>query len=454
MKKTILFLMSVMVALSAAATDRFYIEDFIISPGETKQVSIMLDNDEEYTALQVDLLLPEGLTVEMDDGEYVFDLTSRKASDHTLSSMMHEDGAIRIIAYSLNVNPFKGNSGALVTFNLIADEDFKGPAPIQLKNMLFTTPQGIEIPFQNETTIVYSESISTMLGDVNSDGKVTIDDAVTLIDFLLNGSGDPSNMTAADVDENGYISIDDVVLLIDMLLNGGTPTHFIEIYAVNGVLFTMVRVPAGSFMMGATEEQGSEANSWEKPVHEVTLSNAYLIGETEVTQELWLAVMGTNPSKHEGNLQKPVENVSWLDCQEFISRLNELSGLSFRLPTEAEWEYAARGANRSHGYKYAGSDDVADVGNVLNTTTLPVGSLQPNELNLYDMSGNVDEWVWDFFGYYTSEPQTDPKGPEEGSEHMYRGGSWYGGANVARVSYRFFRASTFQRGTMGLRLAL
>lgn len=453
MKKTVLFLMSVLAVLSAAATDRFYIEDFIISPGETKQVSIMLDNDEQYTALQVDLLLPEGLTVEMEDGDYVFALTSRKASDHTLSSMMHEDGSIRIIVYSLNVKPFKGNSGALITFNLIADENFNGPAPILLKNMLFTTPQGIEIPFQNETTIVYSESISTMLGDANNDGKVSIEDAVALIDFLLSSNGESLNITAADVDENGYISIDDVVLLIDMLLAGSTPTYYREIYAVNGVLFTMIRVPAGSFMMGATEEQGSDAYNWEKPVHEVTLSS-YMIGETEVTQELWLAVMGTNPSKHIGSLQKPVENVTWPDCQEFISRLNQLTGISFRLPTEAQWEYAARGGNHSHGYKYAGSDNIADVGNISSSTTLPVGSLQPNELYIYDMSGNVDEWVWDYFDYYTSDPQVNPTGPETGTDHVYRGGSWYNGADVARVSYRFFRSNTFQRGTLGLRLAL
>ena len=127
--------------------------------------------------------------------------------------------------------------------------------------------------------------------------------------------------------------------------------------------------------MGATEEQGDEVYNWEKPVHEVTLTSSYLIGETEVTQELWMAVMGTNPSKHEGSLQKPVENVTWPDCQEFILRLNQLTGLSFRLPTEAEWEYAARGGNRTHGYKYAGSNNIDDVACVNSTTTLPVYNL-------------------------------------------------------------------------------
>ena len=297
-------------------------------------------------------------------------------------------------------------------------------------------------------------NVYTEAGDVDGDGFVKIDDVTALIDHLL-GSNSSIDVGNADINYDGVVTIADVTELIDYLLSGNASMTTRETFTVNGVSFTMIRVPAGTFMMGATEEQGSDANSWEKPVHEVTLSNSYLIGETEVTQELWLAVMGTNPSKHEGSLQKPVENVSWLDCQEFISQLNALTGLTFRMPTEAEWEYAARGANRSRGYKYAGSNDIADVGNVSSSTTMPVGSLQPNELNIYDMSGNVDEWVWDLFGYYTSEPQTDPTGPADGSsDHMYRGGSWYSGANTARVSYRFFRASTFKRGTMGLRLAL
>ena len=297
-------------------------------------------------------------------------------------------------------------------------------------------------------------NVYTEAGDVDGDGFVKIDDVTALIDHLL-GSNSSIDVGNADINYDGVVSIADVTGLIDYLLGGGASMSTRETFTVNGVNFTMIRVPAGTFMMGATEEQGSDANRWEKPVHEVTLTSSYLIGETEVTQELWLAVMGTNPSKHEGSLQKPVENVSWLDCQEFISQLNALTGLTFRMPTEAEWEYAARGANRSRGYKYAGSNDIADVGNVSSSTTMPVGSLQPNELNIYDMSGNVDEWVWDLFGYYTSEPQIDPTGPADGgSDHMYRGGSWYGGANVARVSYRFFRANTFKRGTMGLRLAL
>lgn len=296
-------------------------------------------------------------------------------------------------------------------------------------------------------------NVYTDAGDVDGDGFVKIDDVTVLIDHLLGGN--PSiDVTNADINYDGAISIADVTTLIDILLNGDTGISSRETFTVNGISFTMIRVAPGTFRMGATEEQGSDVYNWEKPAHEVTLTSPYLIGETEVTQELWLAVMGTNPSKHTGSLQKPVENVTWPDCQEFIARLNQLTGLSFRLPTEAEWEYAARGGSHSHGYKYAGSDYIADVGNISSSTTLPVGSLQANELYLYDMSGNVDEWVSDYWGSYTSGPQTNPTGPSSGTEHVYRSGSWYSGADVARVSYRFHRSNTFQRGTLGLRLAL
>jgi formylglycine-generating enzyme required for sulfatase activity len=225
-----------------------------------------------------------------------------------------------------------------------------------------------------------------------------------------------------------------------------------EVYTVNGVSFTMIPVDGGTFRMGATEEQGEDVINWELPVHEVTLSS-YCIGETEVTQELWLAVMGTNPSKNPGDLQRPVENVTWTDCQEFIAQLNALTGRNFRLPTEAEWEFAARGGNKSKGYKYSGSNNVNDVAWIADGTHA-VAQLQPNELYLYDMSGNVEEWIWDYFDYYTSDPQTDPTGPETGTNRIYRGGSWYSGESTCRVSFRMHRAESFKRGTMGLRLAL
>ena len=293
-------------------------------------------------------------------------------------------------------------------------------------------------------------NVYTDVGDVDCDGFVKINDVTALIDHLL-GSNSSIDVGNADINYDGVVTIADVTELIDCLLSGTSMTTR-ETFTVNGVSFTMIRVPAGTFMMGATAEQGDDFIGWERPVHEVTLSS-YSVGETEVTQELWQAVMGSNPSKHTGDLQLPVENVSWTDCQEFIAQLNALTGRNFRLPTEAEWEFAARGGNRSKGYKYAGSNNVNDVAWIADGTNA-VAQLQPNELYLYDMSGNVEEWINDYWSSYTSAPQTNPTGPETGTNRVYRGGSWYSGEPSCRVSFRMSRAESFKRGTMGLRLAL
>ena len=211
-----------------------------------------------------------------------------------------------------------------------------------------------------------------------------------------------------------------------------------ETFTVNGVSFKMIKVEGGTFNMGATSEQGSDAGSNEYPVHSVTLSD-YYIGETEVTQELWEAVMGSNPSYFKGS-QNPVEKVSWNDCKEFITKLNRLTGKNFRLPTEAEWEYAARGGNKSKGYyKYSGSntiDNVAWYDGNSSSATHNVKTKSPNELGIYDMSGNVWEWCEDWFGDYSSGSQTNPTGPSSGSYRVLRGGSWYGSAKGYRVSGR------------------
>lgn len=222
---------------------------------------------------------------------------------------------------------------------------------------------------------------------------------------------------------------------------------------VNGVSFTMVAVEGGTFQMGATSEQGSDAYSDEKPVHSVTLSD-YYIGETEVTQELWQAVMGNNPSTFSGS-QRPVETVSWNDCQKFITKLNRLTGKNFRLPTEAEWEYAARGGNKSKGYKYSGSNTI---GNVAwyeynsNSRTHDVKTKTPNELGIYDMSGNVWEWCQDWFGSYSSGSQTNPTGPSSGSYRVLRGGCWNGDAKGCRVSYRSSNSPGRRNSNYGFRV--
>ena len=235
-----------------------------------------------------------------------------------------------------------------------------------------------------------------------------------------------------------------------------------QTFNVNGVSFTMIAVEGGTFKMGAqsTDSSGdnydSDAYSYESPVHNVTLSS-YYIGETEVTQELWEAVMGSNPSYYSGYPQRPVEYVSWNDCQEFITKLNNLTGKNFRLPTEAEWEYAARGGNKSKGYKYSGSntiDNVAWYTDNSSSQTHDVKTKQANELGIYDMSGNVYEWCQDWYGSYGSGSQTNPKGPASGSNRVNRGGSWCYYAKGCRVSFRSYDNPADRYYYLGLRLSL
>ncbi len=224
---------------------------------------------------------------------------------------------------------------------------------------------------------------------------------------------------------------------------------------LNKLINNMVYVSGGTFTMGGTSEQGSDAYDDEKPTHNVTLSS-YYICKYEVTQALWRAVMGSNPSNFKGD-NLPVECVSWNDCQTFINRLNSYTGRNFRLPTEAEWEFAARGGNYSRRYKYSGSNYIGDVAwydSNSGRRTHPVGTKQANELGLYDMSGNVWEWCSDWYGSYSSYSQSNPTGPNSGSPRVLRGGSWYCFARRCRSSFRAYNAPGISAGSLGLRLVL
>ena len=226
-------------------------------------------------------------------------------------------------------------------------------------------------------------------------------------------------------------------------------------FTVKGVSFEMVYVEGGCFDMGATTEQGSDAYDNEYPVHSVTLSD-YYIGRCEVTQELWEAVMGSNPSYFKG-AQNPVESVSWNDCQNFIKKLNSLTGRTFCLPTEAEWEYAARGGNQSSRYKYSGSGNIGDVAWYDDNSggkTHAVGTQTANELGIYDMSGNVWELCSDWYGSYSAGAQTNPQGPSSGSRRVLRGGSWCYFAGYCRVSARRSSDPDSSNNSIGLRLVL
>ncbi len=289
-------------------------------------------------------------------------------------------------------------------------------------------------------------------GDVNGDLEVNIADVNAVIDVIFSDVTNPS----ADVNGDGEINIGDINAVIDIILGGGpTPPSNIETFTVNGISFKMVKVEGGTFTMGASDDD-TEAFDREKPAHEVTLSS-YSIGQTEVTQELWQAVMGSNPSEFTGDLSRPVEQMSWNDCETFITKLNEMTGKQFRLPTEAEWEFAARGGNLSQGYIYAGSntiDDVAWYSGNSSSTTHPVATKAPNELGLYDMSGNVWEWCQDWYGAYSSAAQTNPTGPTSGSDRVSRGGCWGSLAGGCRVSYRYGSYPSYRDYILGLRLAL
>ena len=234
-------------------------------------------------------------------------------------------------------------------------------------------------------------------------------------------------------------------------LSGNT----ITIPVKNGINIEMVKVEAGSFDMGATSEMENPYED-EKPVRRVTLTNNYYVGKYEVTQALWQAVMGSNPSSFKG-YDLPVEEVSWNDCQDFISKLNAMTGKRFRLPTEAEWEYAARGGKKSRGYQYSGSNTLGDVawyGDNSGSKTHAVGTKQPNELGIYDMTGNVWEWCQDWYDSYSSSPQTNPTGAASGSSRVLRGGSWYFSARDCRTSYRDCITPDYRDGNLGLRLVL
>ncbi len=228
---------------------------------------------------------------------------------------------------------------------------------------------------------------------------------------------------------------------------------------VRGVNFVMKGVQGGTFTMGRTRDQGTEAiDVWNEGTHRVALSS-FRIGQTEVTQQLWEAVMSSNPSWYKGG-NLPVEDMTVDDIKTFIQKLNSLTGRHFRLPTEAEWEYAARGGSKSRGYKYSGSNNVSEVawhyqsGEEL--TSHPVATKKPNELGLYDMSGNVTEVVADKGGMYPKTMQINPKGPSSGDYMIERGGAvGHSSLDVLRVSVRsFFSYKGAHSSGRGFRLAL
>ena len=345
------------------------------------------------------------------------------------------------------------------TFNMYdaTNDEYRMTVTVDLTNQVVSANDHGEVIFSSPYYgyKIYKEK--NRIGLALKEGKPVDVNAETSTYFII--IRDNGNIIASF---DGYefpmrsVNVSATANTYDQLAKALTNTTSNRTFTVGGVSFTMVYVQGGMFTMGATSEQGSDAYDDEKPTHRVTLNN-YYIGQTEVTQALWQAVMGSNPSYFTGNLQRPVECVSWDDCQEFIRKLNSITGQKFRLPTEAEWEYAARGGIKSRGYKYSGSntiDNVAWYDGNSGDTTHPVGTKSANELGIYDMSGNVWEWCQDWYGDYSSSSQTNPQGPSSGSHRVFRGGSWLLNAGHCRMSYRLRLDPDISYIILGLRLAL
>ena len=340
----------------------------------------------------------------------------------------------------------------------------------KLKFILFWISQILSFPLLAQTVSnvqaeqVGKQIVITYSLDKQADISVcyTTDGGKTFSDPLKQVTGDVGkNITAGHhtitwnvLEEVDKLIADDIMFVV--IPSGGSLT-----FIVKGVTFKMVKVAGGTFTMGVTAEQGKDAYDCERPAHQVTLTDYYYIGQTEVSQALWKAVMGRNPSKSKGD-NLPVEQVSWEDCQTFIKKLNrllskQLGGKRFALPTEAQWEFAARGGNKSKGYTYSGSnnlDDVAWYWDNSGKQTHPVAQKQPNELGLYDMSGNVREWCQDWYVRYSGNAQTNPQGPASAPNCVDRGGCWYGNARNCRVSYRSYSAPGNRGFSLGFRLCL
>lgn len=305
------------------------------------------------------------------------------------------------------------------------------------------TPNNIVIIYAETSDMISSISKEMNVGGNNFDITLTELKTNTRYYFKLRFSSD---LNYYETEQYTFVTKDDD--------GGEVPNNPVDTVTieVNGVSFVMVEVVGGTFSMG---NSGVGSNMDETPIHDVTLST-YYVGETEVTQKLWKAVMGNNPSDNVGD-NKPVDNVSWDMTQEFIELLNYHTGKKFRLPTEAEWEYAARGGKHSESYIYSGSNSVGNVAWYMDNSgemSHDVKTKIPNGLGIYDMSGNVSEWCSDWYGSYSYNPQTNPEGPENGNRKVVRGGCFTHDDSYCRVSDRNDASPSWCDSGCGFRLVM
>ena len=312
------------------------------------------------------------------------------------------------------------------------------------------------LPVGQHSFVVFCDGYESEEGTVKLKASAPSNLQITLTKETIEGSSvnETSQRSQKRVNQQAEVNLSQPTITNQVTSSVASNSNTISIPVKDGVSIDMVKVEAGTFMMGATSEM-KDPFSNEKPVHQVTLTNDYYMGKYEVTQALWEAVMGSNPSYFKGD-NLPVETVSWNDCQEFISKLNSLTGRKFRLSTEAEWEYAARGGKKSRSYQYSGSSNISDVAwSKENSDGNPhlVGSKQMNELGLYDMAGNVCEWCYDCDDGYSNDNQINPVGIK-GINRRIRGGSWRTNAWGCRSSCRKNSRQNWSCNDLGLRLAL
>ncbi len=485
MKKLYLILLSVFAFLNTAVAQKLSVESFVLAPTDiTAQTEGRKDLNGDACALVKISFVGDVADVE---GNVIKPLVKR--NNETWAFMTQESRQMKVIT--------KDFLPLMVTFGDYGIEKLQSNRTYVLT---LTKPSGASETQQMQTlTIKYSPITASVLVDnkfiKGSDGVANTSLPIGQHSYIIACDGyeseegmvklkasAPSNLQITLSKEVASVSQSSPTALPQQsqpqqpieqkpsVVSAASPTPMssssnmigssesgsvITIPVKNGINIEMVKVEAGSFDMGATPEM-ENPDTDEKPVHRVTLTNNYYVGKYEVTQALWQAVMGSNPSRFKG-ADLPVEQVSWKDCQKFITKLNRLTGKNFRLPTEAEWEYAARGGKKSRGYQYSGSNTLGDVAwyeNNALSQTHPVGTKQPNELGIYDMTGNVMEWCQDCYGSYSSSPQTNPIGAVSGSDRVFRGGSWLDSARYCRASYHCNYAPDRRGIYLGLRLVL
>ena len=313
-------------------------------------------------------------------------------------------------------------SGMLSTGTYIFEARKEGHRTTSLTKNISAEPAQQSYKLDTPTPIIGTINVSStpIAADLYVDGKL-VDQTPAMVDLLI-------GKHKITIRKEGYANHEQTITVEEGKITDVTATLSEQKVAkvtgatytetVKGLNMKMIFVEGGTFAMGST---GGESD--EKPVHYVTL-DSYYIGETEITQAQWRAIMGTNPSYFTGD-NRPVETVSWEEAQAFCKKLSELTGKRYVLPTEAQWEYAARGGNKSKGYTYSGSNNVGDVAVYSTSSHSNVKSKKPNELGIYDMSGNVWEWCSDWYGSYGSSAQSNPQGPTSGYNRVFRGGGWY-----------------------------